>query len=69
MSSFKERRDSILGVFTQAKADLEILNSDIQDEIESNAEKIKKLTQQNEELNVLKTNNISVIKTFTKIFK
>ena len=36
MNDFKTRRDSILQVFSQAKDDLEKLNSDIDYEIEQN---------------------------------
>jgi hypothetical protein len=69
MSSFKERRESILGIFTKAQQDLEILNSDVQDQIETNAEKIKKLTDENTDLTNFKAENLKVIKTFQKIFK
>lgn len=36
MENFKERREKILGVFTQAKSDLEQLNRDIDETIKDN---------------------------------
>lgn len=34
--SFAERRENILGVFNQARQDLEVLNNDIQNQIDAN---------------------------------
>lgn len=69
MNNFKERRDNILGVFNQAKADLETLNVDIQEQISQNQTAIAELTAKNSELVALKSNNDSSIKTFSKLFK
>ncbi len=69
MNNFKSRRESILGVFNQAKSDLECLNQDIQNQIEQNQAQIAALNSQNTELTQLKTSNESSIKTFSKFFK
>lgn len=69
MNDFKKRRENILGVFNQAKSDLEALNADIQNQIEANQQQIAALSSQNQELAALKSNNESSIKTFSKFFK
>lgn len=66
MTNFQERRESILDVFNKAKEDLECLNGDIQNQIESNQAQIIALTNQNVELSALKVSNESSIKTFAK---
>lgn len=69
MNDFKTRRDSILQVFSQAKDDLEKLNSDIDHEIEQNNQMVGDLQKRNEELAQMKKNNISSIKSFSKFFQ
>lgn len=69
MNDFKQRRENILGVFNQAKSDLETLNTDIQNKIEANQQQIAALSSQNSELAALKSSNESSIKTFSKFFK
>lgn len=69
MNDFKTRRDSILRVFSQAKDDLEKLNSDIDYEIEQNNQMVGDLQKRNEELAQMKKNNVSSIKSFSKFFQ
>ena len=69
MKDFKARRESILGVFNQAKSDLETLNADIQNQIDANKQQIDALLSLNSELVTLKSKNTSSIKTFSKFFK
>lgn len=69
MNDFKTRRDSILQVFSQAKDDLEKLNSDIDYEIEQNNQMVGDLQKRNEELAQMKKNNVSSIKPFSKFFQ
>lgn len=69
MNDFKTRRDSILQVFSQAKDDLEKLNSDIDYEIEQNNQMVGDLQKRNEELVQMKKNNVSSIKSFSKFFQ
>lgn len=69
MNNFKTRRDSILQVFSQAKDDLEKLNSDIDYEIEQNNQMVGDLQKRNEELAQMKKNNVSSIKSFSKFFQ
>lgn len=69
MNDFKTRRDSILQVFSQAKDDLEKLNSDIDYEIELNNQMVGDLQKRNEELAQMKKNNVSSIKSFSKFFQ
>lgn len=69
MNDFKTRRDSILQVFSQAKDDLEKLNSDIDYEIEQNNQMVGDLQKRNEELDQMKKNNVSSIKSFSKFFQ
>lgn len=69
MNDFKTRRDSILQVFSQAKDDLEKLNSDIDHEIEQNNQMVGDLQNRNDELAQMKKNNVSFIKSFSKFFQ
>lgn len=69
MNDFKTRRDSILQVFSQAKDDLEKLNSDIDHEIEQNYQMVGDLQKRNDELAQMKKNNVSSIKSFSKFFQ
>lgn len=69
MNDFKTRRDSILQVFSQAKDDLEKLNSDIDYEIEQNNQMVGDLQKRNEELAQMKKNNVSSTKSFSKFFQ
>lgn len=69
MNDFKTRRDSILQVFSQAKDDLEKLNSDIDHEIEQNNQMVGDLQKRNDELAQMKKNNVSFIKSFSKFFQ
>lgn len=69
MNDFKTRRDSILQVFSQAKDDLEKLNSDIDHEIEQNNQMVGDLQKRNDELAQMKKNNVSPIKSFSKFFQ
>lgn len=69
MNDFKTKRDSILQVFSQAKDDLEKLNSDIDHEIEQNNQMVGDLQKRNDELAQMKKNNVSSIKSFSKFFQ
>lgn len=69
MNDFKTRRDSILQVFSQAKDDLEKLDSDIDYEIEQNNQMVDDLQKRNDELAQMKKNNVSSIKSFSKFFQ
>lgn len=69
MNDFKTRRDSILQVFSQAKDDLEKLNSDIDHEIEQNNQMVGDLQKRNDELAQMKKNNVRSIKSFSKFFQ
>ena len=69
MENFKERREKILGVFTQAKSDLEQLNRDIDETIKNNNAQIIALQTANSNLQQLKAGNESSIKGFAKFIK
>ncbi len=69
MNDFKTRRESILNVFSQAKNDLEKLNSDIDNEIEQNNQVVADLQAKNIELAQMKKDNTGSIKTFSKFFQ
>lgn len=66
---YKQRRESILSNFAKAKMDLENLNAEIQAEIDDNANQMQNLAAKNKELQSLKTDNDSSIKTFSKFLK
>lgn len=66
---YKQRRDNILSAFSKAKTDLENLNAEIQAEIDDNANQMQNLAAKNKELQSLKTDNDSSIKTFSKFLK
>ena len=67
--SFAERRNDILGVFNQAKEDLEKLNDEIQDQINVNNEEAARIAQENRKLSDLKAGNNTAIKMFKKLFE
>ena len=69
MNDFKTRREGILNVFSQAKSDLEKLNSDIDNEIEQNNQLVADLQAKNVELAQMKKDNAGSIKTFSKFFQ
>lgn len=66
---YKQRRESILSNFAKAKTDLENLNAEIQAEMDENVAQIQNLAAKNKELQSLKTDNDSSIKTFSKFLK
>ena len=66
---YKQRRESILSDFAKAKTDLENLNADIQAEMDDNVAQLQNLAAKNKELQSLKTDNDSSIKTFSKFLK
>lgn len=69
MPTFQQRRDSILSAFAKAKTDLENLNAEIQAEVDDNVAQMQNLAAKNKELQSLKTDNDSSIKTFSKFIK
>lgn len=66
---YKQRRESILSNFAKAKTDLENLNAEIQAEMDDNVAQMQSLAAKNKELQSLKTDNDSSIKTFSKFLK
>lgn len=66
---YKQRRESILSDFAKAKTDLENLNAEIQAEMDDNVAQMQNLATKNKELQSLKTDNDSSIKTFSKFLK
>ena len=66
---YKQRRESILSDFAKAKKDLENLNAEIQAEMDDNVAQMQNLAAKNKELQSLKTDNDSSIKTFSKFLK
>lgn len=58
-----------MDMFSQAKRDLEQLNTEIDAEIAENKTKIADLQAENADLLSLKTSNENSIKSFVKIFK
>ena len=66
---YKQRRKSILSNFAKAKTDLENLNAEIQAEMDDNAVQMQNLAAKNRELQSLKSDNDSSIKTFSKFLK
>ena len=69
LMDYKQRRESILSNFAKAKTDLENLNAEIQAEMDDNAVQMQNLAAKNRELQSLKTDNDSSIKTFSKFLK
>lgn len=69
VSGFSERRTGILEVYNKAKADLETLNKDIDDQIAANTSEMERISSENKELATLKSNNESTIKVFAKLFR
>lgn len=66
---YKQRRESILSDFAKAKTDLENLNAEIQAEMDDNVAQMQNLAAKNKELQSLKTDNDSSIKTFSKFLE
>ena len=66
---YKQRRESILSDFAKAKTDLENLNAEIQAGMDDNVAQMQNLAAKNKELQSLKTDNDSSIKTFSKFLK
>lgn len=66
---YKQRRDNILSAFSKAKTDLDNLNAEIQAEMDDNVAQMQNLAAKNKELQSLKTDNDSSIKTFSKFLK
>lgn len=66
---YKQRRESILSDFAKAKTDLENLNAEIQADMDDNVAQMQNLAAKNKELQSLKTDNDSSIKTFSKFLK
>ena len=66
---YKQRRESILSDFAKAKTDLENLNAEMQAEMDDNVAQMQNLAAKNKELQSLKTDNDSSIKTFSKFLK
>ena len=56
-------------MYNKAKADLEALNKDIDDQIAANTSEMERISSENKELSALKSNNESTIKVFTKLFR
>lgn len=68
-NSFVERRNGILEGYNKVKNDLEALNTDIQNQIDSNRTEAERLAQENKELTALQMNNKSTISTLARLFK
>lgn len=68
-NSFAERRNGILEGYNKVKNDLEVLNNDIQEQIDTNNVEAQRLAQENKELAALQTNNSSTIKALARLFK
>lgn len=68
MNNFKERRDSILALFSEAKTALEDLTTDINEQIKTNQAEIAYLSSQNAELSSINTKNAASIKALSKFF-
>ena len=64
-----QSRENILSIFAKAKTDLEKLNEEISDEIESNSTKIKELSDENSSLSALKSQNMTALSSFSKLCK
>ena len=56
-------------MYNKAKADLEVLNKDIDDQIAANTSEMERISLENKELSALKSNNESTIKVFAKLFR
>lgn len=56
-------------MYNKAKADLEALNKDIDDQIAANTSEMERISSENKELSALKSNNESTIKVFAKLFR
>lgn len=69
ITSFVERRNGILEGYNKVKNDLEALNTDIQNQIDSNRTEAERLAQENKELTALQMNNKSTISTLARLFK
>jgi len=69
MQKFKERREKILSIFSQASADLEQLNTEIDAQIAQNNEQIAALSASNAEMAALKMDNSNTARKFAKFFK
>lgn len=69
INSFAERRSGILEGYNKVKNDLEVLNKDIQDQIDTNKAEADRLAQENKELAALQTDNSSTIKALARLFK
>lgn len=59
----------LLNQLSLTKTDLENLNADIQAEMDDNVAQMQNLAAKNKELQSLKTDNDSSIKTFSKFLK
>lgn len=69
MQKFKERREEILSIFSKATADLEKLNSEIEQQIAQNKAQIEFLLAENADMDALKISNRTTVKKFSNLFK
>ena len=68
VQTFSERRNGILETYNKVKNDLEALNADIDQQVESNKAELERIQLENKELSALKGNNNSTIKAIAKLF-
>lgn len=68
VQKFTERRNGILETYNKVKNDLEALNADIDQQVESNKAELERIQLENKELSALKGNNNSTIKAIAKLF-
>lgn len=68
IQKFTERRNGILETYNKVKNDLEALNADIDQQVESNEAELERIQLENKELSALKGNNNSTIKAIAKLF-
>jgi hypothetical protein len=68
-NNFKQERENIVSVFKVAKRDLQNLNVEIKNSMDSNAAQIKQLRDSNKEMKRLKSSNRFSIWFFSLFFK
>lgn len=68
-NNFKQERENIVSVFKVAKRDLQSLNVEIKNSMDSNAAQIKQLRDSNKEMKRLKSSNRFSIWFFSLFFK
>lgn len=65
--TFKQRRQNILSVFSQARQDLISLNTEIEKAVEANRQEFERIRAENDAMLEMRDENTKVLKFFSKV--